>query len=565
MRRQLSARAFEYIQIDDAAITSFGPAGFRSLPWESIARVRVKRGGALEVSDAGGLSSVAVTRRFEHFPELVADVLSHLETAYAHRPSGARSHPAADPSTFASSVVPEVLQALGSVAFTAASGWWSTIGFVFGLITMPVTLWRLGRVPYAVTVGPAVKLTTLAGTREIPLACVTAVTLEADGHGRAVVAIEDSSGERTAIVISRLTERPLELYDRLRRLFEAQAPTVIPDVMPMRLAPLRAAVFIAACAVVVLAAASMPLVNGGLLRFAAERGSTRLARAALFLGSPVDRQGLTRTTPLYLAARAGHLPIVTLLLGRGADPGARCRDMEFTPLHVSAERGHLAIVRALLDAGVRPDVRNRWEQTPLWQVSWQNRSTDVAVAAILLDRGASIDAADKDGFTPVHHAVRHANLPLLAYLAERGARLDIPSKRGTTPASAAVLNGCAECIRVLGQAGADLEARDEAGRTLLFRAVDRGDRGGVDALMTAGAKPGLSADDGFSALQLAVWLGDPGLDRAHASAWGRSERRVRQGWTSAQPRRAAASPECDSAAARQGSTMGRRLWRLHRA
>ena len=463
------------------------------------------------MADAGGLSSVIVSRRFERFPELVAEVLSHLETAYARRPSGARSRPAVDPRTFASSVVPEVLQVLGSLAFTAASAWWSTIGFIFGLITMPVTLWRLGRVPYTVTIGSTVRLSTLAGTREIPVACMTDLTLEADARGRAAVVISDTSGERTAIVISRLTERPLELYDRLRRLREAQPPADIPVVMPMRLAPLRAAGFIAACAVVGLATASMPIVNGGVLRFAAQHGSTRLARAALFLGSPVDRQGIGRTTPLYLAARAGHLPIVMLLLGLGADPMGRCRDMEFTPLHVSGEHGHLDIVRALLDAGAKPDVLNKWEQTPLWQVAWQKRSTDVAVATILLDRGASIDAADKDGFAPVHVAVRHANLPLLAYLAGRGARLDVRTKKGTTPASAAVANGCAECLRVLGQAGADLNARDQEDHTLLGRAVARADRAAVDALMAAGADPGIAGGDGYSATQLAVWLGDAGV------------------------------------------------------
>jgi ankyrin repeat protein len=513
VRRRLAARASEYIQIDDAAITSVGPAGFRSLPWASVARLRVKRRGALEVSDANRLNRITVTRRFENFTALVHDVLRHLETAYADRPSGARSRPSTEPSTFASSVVPEVLQAIGGLAFTAASVFWSRSGFVIGLITMPVTMRRLGRVPYAITIGPSVKLATLAGTREIPLARVTSVDLTADHRGRAAVVIEDTSGEDIVIVISRLTERPLELYDRLRRLHEAQppAPAVIPDLPPMRLVPLRAAVFIAACAVAGLGVAYMPIASGGVLRFAAERGSLPLARGALLLGSPVDLRANTQTTPLYLAARAGHLPIVTLLLGRGADPATRNRDMEFTPLHVAGEYGHVEIVRVLLDAGVPPDVRNKWEQTPLWQAAWHPGPANVEVATLLADRGASLDAADRDGFTPLHQTVRHGNIPLLIYLLERGARLDVRTKKGSTPASDAVFHGCAECIRLLGQAGVEFNVRDEQGRMLLVRAVNLGDARMIVALMTAGARADVAGDDGYNALQLAVWNGDPRL------------------------------------------------------
>ncbi|HEU4892312.1 MAG TPA: ankyrin repeat domain-containing protein [Vicinamibacterales bacterium] len=525
VRRRLAARASEHIQIDDDAITASGPAGFRTLPWASVALLKVTRGGALELSDASRTSPIIVSRRFEHFPALVADVVRHLDASYAQRKSGARTPPATGPLTFASSVVPEVLQVLGSLTWTAAIAWLSPLefiiglarrplalswldplAFVLGLAWIPLTLVRLARAPYAVTVKPAsLTLTTLAGTRDIPVACIAAVGLASDHRGRPAIVIADTSSELTAFVISRLTERPLEIYDLLRRLHEA--PAAPAGVMTMRLAPARAAAYIAACAVVGLAVTSIPIFNGGVLRFAATHGYPRVAKAVLLLGSPVDFRGTTQMTPLCLASRDGHLSIVTLLLAHGADPAGQCRDAEFTPLQVATQNGHVGVVRALLDGGVSPDIRNRFGRTSLSHIAWMNRPTAVDVATLLLDRGASVDLADNEGYAPIHWAVMSKSLPMIRFLAMRGARLDARTTEGSTASMDAVRRGCVECLRLLLQGGADVNARSATGQTPLRRAAFDGNPGVIAILLDAGALPNLAANDGYDALQTAVWNG----------------------------------------------------------
>ncbi|HET7695831.1 MAG TPA: ankyrin repeat domain-containing protein [Vicinamibacterales bacterium] len=527
VRRRLAARASEYIQIADDAITASGPAGFRTLPWASIALLTVTRGGALELSDASRTHPIVVSRRFEPFPALVADVVGHLAAAYAHRKRGARTPPAPDALTFGSSVAPEVLQVLGSLTWTAAIAWLSPLefllglarrplavswldplAFVLGLAWIPLALWGLARAPYAVTVRPAaLTLATLAGTREIPIACIAAVELLSDDRGRPAIVIADTSGERTAFVISRLTERPLELYDVLRRLHEGPAAAAAAGVMGMRLEPVRGAAFIAACAVVGLAVASIPIFNGGVLRFAAAHGYARAAKAVLRLGSPVDYRGTTQMTPLCLASRDGHLPIVRLLLAHGADPAGQCRDAEFTPLHVATQNGHGDIVRALLDRGVSPDVANRYGRTALSHLAWMNRPTAVDMAALLLDRGASIDLADNEGFAPIHWAVMGKSLPMIRSLVARGARLDARTTEGSTASMDAVRRGCVECLRLLLQGGADVNARSATGQTLLRRAAFDGNPDIIAMLLEAGARPNVAASDGYDALQTAVWNG----------------------------------------------------------
>jgi hypothetical protein len=55
-------------------------------------------------------------------------------------------------------------------------------------------------------------------------------------------------------------------------------------------------------------------------------------------------------TPLFLAAQAGHLPVVRLLVARGADVNA-ADDQENTPLGVASANAHTYVVEFLLSAG----------------------------------------------------------------------------------------------------------------------------------------------------------------------------------------------------------------------
>lgn len=84
--------------------------------------------------------------------------------------------------------------------------------------------------------------------------------------------------------------------------------------------------------------------NGGLppLLRAAQEGLTVAVR--VLLGAPVINVNATATrskkTALVLAARAGHLEAVELLLGAGADVSLGDR-RDWTAMHFAAWKGHL--------------------------------------------------------------------------------------------------------------------------------------------------------------------------------------------------------------------------------
>ena len=106
----------------------------------------------------------------------------------------------------------------------------------------------------------------------------------------------------------------------------------------------------------------------------------------------------------------------------------------------------------------------------------------------LLEQGADLGEADKNGVTPLHHAVRFRSVSAVATLLENGVEVNRTCKRsGSTPLHRAVTftgaPGTAgrederrEIIRILLAAGADPSLSNAAGKTPLDYATDEATR-----------------------------------------------------------------------------------------
>ena len=125
----------------------------------------------------------------------------------------------------------------------------------------------------------------------------------------------------------------------------------------------------------------------------------------------------------------------------------------------------------------------------------------------LLARKADPDAANEEGWTPLHHAAEEGNLAIVKMLLEKGADVDARTSRfGETPLMLACglfgggRNDAGKCARLLLEKGANANAATNDGVTPLMYAAHRGRVETVKLLLAKGAGAGSKDFKGKTAL-----------------------------------------------------------------
>jgi ankyrin repeat protein len=160
-------------------------------------------------------------------------------------------------------------------------------------------------------------------------------------------------------------------------------------------------------------------------------GQQEAAICLLDHGADVNAADNEGGTPLMLAAQEKHLPLVDLLLIRGADPN-------HATIHPDglAERQkalHIASFDGLLE-----------------------------ITELLVEGGANLDQVDEQGASPLHCAAQQGHLQVVKFLARNGANIHLAYNQGVTPIHAATLCGHREVVDYLVNKGAKLEDQGNA-------------------------------------------------------------------------------------------------------
>lgn len=225
-------------------------------------------------------------------------------------------------------------------------------------------------------------------------------------------------------------------------------------------------------------------------------------------------------SPVFVAAAAGHLAVVKLLVECQVDIG-RANIDGMTPVLIAAQNGRTEVVRLLIDAGANFSETLRGGEGSVYMSAERGH---LEVVRLLADRKADIEKSNKYGATPVFKAALGGHASVVRLLAERGANLDTAMRGGWSALLMAVLNGNRAVAAELLARGADPNAaREEDGTTPLKCAHDRRDTELVALLLVHNADASGVFDPlltacmrGNAKLARALLLGDDTLELARA-------------------------------------------------
>ena len=165
-----------------------------------------------------------------------------------------------------------------------------------------------------------------------------------------------------------------------------------------------------------------------------ERGRTALlaathankieaARALIAAGADVNAKDNIEDSPYLYAGAEGRNEILKMTLAAGADLKSVNR-YGGTALIPAAHHGHPDTVAILLATKIDKDYVNKLGWTALLEavILGDGGRTHTRIVKLLVDAGANVNIADKDGVTPLAHARSHKYREIVAILEAAGAR-----------------------------------------------------------------------------------------------------------------------------------------------
>jgi len=215
-----------------------------------------------------------------------------------------------------------------------------------------------------------------------------------------------------------------------------------------------------------------------MLCMAAKAGNLETVRLLLQSGvlpNSLDRDG---RTPLMCASSAGNLEVMKFLLKNGADIHARQSSVNIIPppidtaLMYAAKNGRSLATQLLLEHGSRVNEKGGYNFTALVYAVKEGRrhqSEYPATVQILLKNGANPNVRVKDRLqlTPLMLAIKNGNNEIARILLDGGANPNTSSTEGETSLMIAVKKRDIETVQLLLDNEADLSLKDKQGRTVI--------------------------------------------------------------------------------------------------
>lgn len=130
--------------------------------------------------------------------------------------------------------------------------------------------------------------------------------------------------------------------------------------------------------------------------------------------------------------KINNVEFVKGYLDKGLDPNVRSNhpNNQDWLITYAVRRHALKTVELLLDRGAKVDARSvALDKTPLFQAAFQG---DVAIATLLVKRGADVNAQDRYGENALREAIAGGRESMVEFLLEAGAKPDHRNKKGVS-------------------------------------------------------------------------------------------------------------------------------------
>ena len=221
---------------------------------------------------------------------------------------------------------------------------------------------------------------------------------------------------------------------------------------------------------------------------------------------------------LHIASHLDILPLAENLLARG---GFRNTVKRFstvnqkdtngtTALHWAAREGHLAIARLLLIKGANINMKDHRNKTALHNAA---TSGNEELVQLLLKKGADVNAGNNNNWTALHFAAASGHEGIFRLLIEMGADINMKDDFHGTVLHFAAESGYEGVVRLLLEEGADIKVISKHVGTALHCAARYGHTGLVRLLLDMGAHIDAKDRSNYTVLHEAASSGDEGIVR----------------------------------------------------